>query len=109
MMIREVDEFNFNEVLENEFSKGNIVVLKFESLYCDACMALEFELEELEEKMENLSVLKIDCSDNEALAESYDIEQVPTMIIYKDAENIIFNSVGITLAADIEKIIKESM
>jgi thioredoxin 1 len=108
-MIIEVDKLNFNKVLENEFSKGNIVIMKFESMYCDACMALGFELEELDEEMDNLSILEIDCADNEALTQMYDIEQVPTMIIYKDAENIIFNSVGITLAADIEKIIKESM
>ncbi len=108
-MIIEVDELDFKEVLANEFSKGNIVILKFGSMYCDACMALGFELEELDEKMDNLSILEIDCSDSESLTQMYDIVQVPTMIIYKDANSMIFNAVGVTLAVDIEKIIKESM
>ena len=54
----EVDEIDFTEKLHEEFDKGQIVILKFGSEYCDACMALDFELEEIDDKYENVSVLQ---------------------------------------------------
>ncbi|MEA3522510.1 MAG: thioredoxin domain-containing protein, partial [Campylobacterota bacterium] len=61
MAFIEVDDENFNEIMEEEFSKKNIVLLKFGSEYCDPCQALEFELEELDESSENISILMIEC------------------------------------------------
>jgi len=42
MSFIQVDEMDFDEVLNEEFDKGQIVILKFGSEYCDACIALEF-------------------------------------------------------------------
>jgi thioredoxin 1 len=107
-MIVEVDETNYQEMIEEEFSKGKIVVLQFTSPYCDACMAMEFELEELDDEMQDISILAIDCANSEALAQDYDIIEVPTIKIYKDAQTLIFDGVGVVLAADIKEIIQES-
>ena len=71
MSFIQVDEMDFSEVLNNEFDKGQIVILKFGSEYCDACMALEFELEEIDDAHENVSVLEIDCGESEDLAQKY--------------------------------------
>ena len=105
MAIIEVDEDNFNEVLEEEFNKKQIVIMKFGSELCDACQALEFELDEIDEKHENVSILTIDCNEASELAEQYDIQRVPTMMIYKDKDKLIYNNEGILLAVDIEKVI----
>jgi len=107
MAIIEVDEENFEQELSCAFERKDRVVLKFGSTYCDACMALGFELEELDEKLEHFTVLEIDCSISDGLAQVYDIVEVPTMKIYRDKDSLIFDAVGITLAADIEEIIKE--
>jgi len=109
LAIFEVDEFDIDEVLETEFSKNNIVILKFSSVYCDACMALDFELEELLEKLKNISILEIDCNTSEELTSRYDIVEVPTMMIYKDQNSLIYTGVGVRLAPDIESIILESV
>jgi thioredoxin 1 len=106
MAIIEVDEDNFKNELSFAFERKDSVVLKFGSTYCDACMALGFELEELDEKLNNFTVLEIDCSTSETLAEEYDIIQVPTMKIYKDKESLIFDGVGVVLAADILEILE---
>jgi thioredoxin 1 len=106
MPTMEVDELDFQEVLEEEFQKGQIVILKFVTEYCDACMALGFELEEIEEKYENVSILEIDCSDSEQLAHEYGVIEVPKMIIYENRDSILWNKKGIVLAQDIENIIK---
>ena len=108
MAIIEVDEVEFEEQTNAAFKRGDILILKFSSTYCDSCMALGFELEELDEKMDNLTVLEIDTPASQELAQLYDIVEVPTMKIYKDKENMIYDGVGVTLAVDIEQIIKEN-
>ena len=101
----EVDEMNFQEALKEEFSKGQIVILKFGSEYCDACMALDFELEEIDDKYENISILEIDCAESMDLAEQYGVAQVPTMIIYENENSTLWHKDGVVLAQDIETII----
>ncbi len=105
MAFIEVDESDFQQVITEEFEKNNIVILKFGSEFCDACHALESELEDIEEENENVTVLSIECSDSPDLAERYDVFQVPTMVIYKNGENMIYRGEGVLLSQDIEEII----
>lgn len=105
MAFIEVDEMDFQETLNEEFSKGQMVILKFGSEYCDACMALEFELEEIDDAHENITVLEIDCGESEELAQKYGVTQVPTMVIYENKDSTLWHKEGVVLAADIEKII----
>jgi len=105
MALIEVDGQSFHNVLTDEFSKGNTVILKFVSPYCDACMALGFELEDIEEEREDVSVLEIDCTESGEIAEMYDVMEVPTMVIYRDAQNMLLNATGVMMEQDIEEII----
>ena len=105
MAMIEVDETDFQEILFQEFDKKQIVILKFISEYCDACMALGFELEEIEEKHDNVSILEIDCGESEELAQHYGIREVPTMIIYENENSTLWHKEGVVLAQDIEEII----
>ena len=104
MALIEVDSENFREVLTNEFQSGKKVVLKFVSEYCDACMALGFELEDIGER-EDVSVLEIDCADSGDIAEMYDVTQVPTMVIYRDDNTMLLNATGVMMEQDIEEIL----
>ena len=100
-----VDETNFSDTLSQEFSKNQIVILKFGSEYCDACIALDFELEEIDDKYQNISILDIDCGESENLAQKYGVTQVPTMVIYENENSILWHKEGVILAQDIETII----
>ncbi|WP_457745883.1 thioredoxin family protein [Sulfurimonas sp.] len=106
MAIIQVDGTDFKEIFEQESQKKNVVILKFESMYCDSCIALGFELEELEESRDDVTVLEIDCGENEILTQMYDVVQVPTMIIFKN-KKMIYNGTGVVLAADIVEMIQE--
>ena len=106
MPTMQVDESNFDDTLDEEFEKGQIVILKFETELCDACMALGFELEDIEEDYENVSILEIDCAESTLLAERFNIIQVPVMIILKDRYTTLYSAEGVILAQDIEKIIE---
>jgi thiol-disulfide isomerase/thioredoxin len=74
---------------------------------CDACYALEGELEDLEEENENISILLIDCNESPDIAEKYDIARVPTMIIYKNETTPVYRCQEVMLSQDIQKLIQE--
>ncbi len=105
MALFEVDDENFQKVMDQEFSKGKIVILKFGSEFCEACSALDMELEQLEEDNENISIISVDCDDSPEIAESFDVYQLPTMIIFKNRDDMIHETEGVTLCEDIQKII----
>jgi thioredoxin 1 len=105
----EIDDRNFDTIVEQEFKKGNIVILKFSSTLCDACQLMEFELQEVQDEMENISTLEIDAGECEALLHRFKVEQIPTTIIYKDPSKEILRKSGIILAADIIDIISQQV
>ncbi len=108
MAIVEVDEDSFQDELNTAFEKSGIVILKFGSEYCESCHALECELEELDEELEDVAVFMIDVNESPELADKYHILELPTMVIFKDSKTVIYNEGGVILAPDIEKIIKEN-
>ena len=103
----EVDDTSFNEILNEEFSKGQKVILKFYTEFCDACMALDMELEDVDYDNENVSVIAIDCAECNFTAERYGIIQVPTTIIMKDANTTLLHIEGVMLSQDIEGVLNE--
>ena len=105
MAFENLENANLNEVLAHEFNNEKTVILVFSSEYCDACMALGFELEEIDDEHEHVTIIEIDCAQNEELVEQYNVFQVPTMIIYENENSILWHKEGVMLAPDIEKII----
>jgi len=108
MAIIEVDEESFLKELSSAFEKKDTVIIKFGSEYCEPCHALECELEEIDEDLENISILMVDTDESPELAEGHEVYELPTMIIYRDAQTKIYHSGGVLLAPDIKQIIKES-
>ncbi len=101
----ETDEENFEEVMAAEFAKGNTVILKFGSIYCDACQLMEFELEEVHDRVDGVSILDIDIAANEGLGYRFLVEEVPTTLIFKSADEQLLYKTGIMLADDIVDLI----
>ena len=100
-----VDEDNFQEVLDEAFEKNKITILKFGSEYCESCHALECELEDIDEEFDNVSILTIDTDESMGLAERYQVHRLPTMVIYRDRDTIVYHKEGVILSQDIEIII----
>jgi len=105
MAFIEVNEMNILAVMQEEFSKKQTVILKFGSEWCEPCHALEGELEDVDDDNEKVSVLMIDTDESQELAGQYSIQQLPTMLIYKDADTMIYRGEGVMLAQDIENLI----
>lgn len=105
MSFIEVDEGNFTATLEEEFSKEQIVILRFGSEWCEPCHALESELEDVDDDNDKVSVLMIDTDESADLAGEYSVHQLPTILIYRDADTMLYRGEGVMLAQDIEEII----
>ena len=105
MAFIEVDETNIATTLDETFTKGQYVILKFGSEWCEPCHALEGELEDVDDDNEHISVLMIDCDESQELAAQYSIRQLPTMLIYNPRREMVYRGEGVLLASDIEEII----
>ena len=101
----DVDDSSFNKILNEEFNKGQVVILKFYTEFCDACMAMDMELEDVDDDNDSVSVIAVDCGECEFTAERYGIVQVPTTVIMKDAKTTLLHKEGIMLCQDIEDVI----
>lgn len=100
-----VDEDNFDAILAREFADEKFVVLKFGSYYDARCQAMEVELEELCDRLANVSVLSIDSSVSELLTQKYYIEELPTTLIFKEAQKQLFYKAGIAHADEMVNVI----
>ncbi len=98
---------NYDDVIKEEFEKGNIVILQFTSEFCEPCFALETELEELEDERDDVSILSIDCGQNEDITNLFDVYQTPTMVIFNKQQEIIYNDTGVILCDDILEILNK--
>lgn len=105
MAFFEVEEENFDTLLTKELSKENFIILKFGAELCDACQALDFELEELDEKTKNISILNIDYHQCEGLSTRYEVEMLPTIFIYNHKNELLIAHEGVMLCNDILDII----
>jgi len=102
----EVEEEEFDNLVSKELDKSNFVVVNFGSELCDACQALDFELEELDDNNDDISILNIDINDCPNLSDRYGIDEIPSMIIYSPQKEILYSYKGVILCADIQSIIK---
>ena len=103
----EIDDVDFQQTLDEEFEKGQVVILKFYTQMCDACMALDMELEDVDDENENVSVLAIDCVECEYTANRFGVVQVPTMVVMSNPTTTLLHKEGVMMAQDIEEIIKQ--
>lgn len=72
----------------NEIVKDGVTVVDFFATWCGPCKMLSPVLEELEEDRSDFKVVKIDIDKEQALARSYGIMSVPTLILFKDGKEI---------------------
>ena len=89
-----------NEKLEDVINKG-IWLVDFYADWCGPCKALAPILEELED----ISVLKVNTEEHTDLAVSFGVMSIPTLILFKDGEQVGKN-VGFMSKEELESWIK---
>ena len=92
-------------------SKSKLVLVDFWAEWCGPCKAVAPILDQLAEKyQENLDIVKVDieASNNREYATKYQVQGIPTVIIFKDG-NEVGRQVGALSLAGYEEFIKPQL
>jgi thioredoxin 1 len=82
---------NLPEVTDNNFQAEVIesdtpVLVDFWAPWCGPCRIIAPSLEELNEEIDNLRVVKLNVDENQQTAAQYDVMSIPTLIIFKNGQ-----------------------
>ena len=79
----------FDEVLKAAQQEKKIVFVDFYTDWCGPCKMMHPVLEQLKEDLgDSIRILKIDVDKNESLSETYRIQSVPTLMLFKEGKQL---------------------
>lgn len=98
----EVTESNFEEEAVKSEKK---VLIDFYATWCEPCKKLSPVLEEVAGEHDEIKLIKIDVDKNPKLAEKFNIEAMPTLVVLENGEEVT-RSVGVISKLKIINLIK---
>lgn len=105
-MSRDLMELNDNNFYE-EIKKNKLTLVDFWASWCGPCQMIAPVIEEVaKEFLGKLKIAKIDVDDNPKIAADFDVMNIPTLIFFKEAQEV-DRIVGIISKKDLTHKIKE--
>ncbi len=94
---------NFNDIINSE----KPVLIDFFATWCGPCKMMGPILEEVSRKVgDNARVLKIDVDRNPQVAAKYQIQGVPTIMLFKNGK-MLWRQSGVVRADQLVKVVNE--
>ena len=83
------------------------VLVDFSAEWCGPCRMMKPILQQLHQRMgEKIRIIKIDIDKSPAAAQSYNVQSVPTLIIFQNGK-LLWRQSGVVQAIQLEKIIEQ--
>ncbi|MDQ0158872.1 thioredoxin [Alkalibacillus salilacus] len=77
-----------DQTFAEETSEG-LVLVDFWAAWCGPCKMIAPVLEELDsEKNDEVKIVKLDVDENQETAQKYGVMSIPTLIMFKDGEQV---------------------
>src|SRR5690348_10416865 len=93
---------NFSDIIKSD----KPVLIDFFATWCGPCQTLAPILKEVKDQMgDNISIIKIDIDKNQRLASQYQVRGVPTLILFKNSQQL-WRQSGVVASRDLINIIK---
>ena len=93
----------FNDIV----SEPKLTLVDFFATWCGPCKMQAPILEQLKQKLgDAVNIIKIDVDKNVALAESYRVQSVPTLMLFKDGK-VLWRASGVHQIDQLEAKIRE--
>lgn len=93
---------NFNNIINSDIP----VLVDFFAEWCGPCKILSPILKEVKEELgDTVKIIKIDVDKNQALAATYQVRGVPTMLLFKNGKQL-WRQSGVLQKTDILNILK---
>jgi thioredoxin 1 len=96
---------NFDTIIND----SRPVIVDFHALWCGPCKVQSPILKELAAELgDRVKVIKIDVDQNNALASLYQIQSVPTLIVFKNGKPF-WRQSGLVTKGDLYKVLMQNM
>ena len=98
-----VDDFN------KQIAANSLVLVDVYAPWCGPCKKMAPYLAEIaEEKKDKLTFLKINADENQAIVKNLNVDELPTIILYKNGKRV-FTNIGLIEKVELLKVINNNI